>query len=86
MPWPTSRFHTDYAKPRTYSRGRRCHHHAADGARCITILHRYHEGRWCHAHEGHHQVEFLIAALAGDIEPVDERPDWAPIYAMPVTV
>lgn len=54
----------DYAQPRkgeepdVYPPGRRCLHETA-GARCITILHRYHEGPWCHVHEGKHMVERL---------------------------
>lgn len=57
----------DYAAPKrhelpdTYPKGRRCVHETGDGARCITILHRYHEGPWCHAHEGKHLAERLMA-------------------------
>lgn len=42
--------------PGPYPADRRCAHR--DGkVRCITRLHRFHDGRYCHAHEAAHTDE-----------------------------
>lgn len=51
--------------PGPYPADRRCAHRTRVGeteVRCITRLHRFHEGAYCHAHEAQHEAELERAA------------------------